>query len=213
MSRLFLGVLLALAACKPKLVEADCVTDSDCGESAICEEGGTCRSVECLTVHDCVFGDYCDDDYTCSEGCGSDLDCLAGETCEDNECEAYGCRDTQLDCPVGQFCQDGECQQDTRGHCEECDAGAVGFCSENTPCVPFETTGNGCTYDSDCPQGFTCDNLGFGRVCHLDRCLVACNPNAEHSCPRGMSCVQALVDSNETFCLGDCEFLLSEGAF
>ncbi len=210
MNRLFLGVLLALAACKPQLVEADCVTDSDCGESAICEEGGTCRSVECLTVHDCVFGDYCDDDYTCTEGCGSDLDCLAGETCEDHECEPYGCRDTQLDCPLGQFCDGGECQQDTRGHCDRCDILGSANCGAGAECVYY--SGPSCNNNSDCDEGYRCDNLGTGKICHLDVCIVECNPNAEHSCPRGMSCVQALGTA-QNYCSGDCPYLIREGAF
>jgi len=211
MRPLFLGLALVLGACNSKPVEQECVADSDCGESAICEEGGVCRTVECITTQDCVFGDYCDDDYACSQGCGSDLDCAAGETCEDNVCEEYGCRETQLDCPLGQFCDSGSCIQDDRGHCTLCDILGSANCGSGAECVYY--SGDSCQSNGDCDPGYKCDNLGAGKICHLDTCIIECNPNAELTCPRGLTCVQALTGDNRYFCAGDCPYLIGEGAF
>ena len=211
MRTLMLGLMWLWAACQPVPVAQECVADSDCGESAICEEGGTCRTVECLTTQDCVFGTYCDDTFTCNTGCGSDLDCLAGETCADNVCTNYGCRDTQLDCALGEYCDDGECKQDPRGHCESCDVLGNANCGGNAECVYY--SGPTCQNNNDCDPGYKCDNLGLGKICHLDVCIVECNPNVELDCPRGLSCVQAISGDNAYYCAGDCPYLLSEGAF
>ncbi len=212
MSRYALVFLAALVGCAPKPLEAECVANADCGEMAICEEGGTCRSVGCLTTHDCVFGDYCNDDYACEPGCGSDLDCLAGETCEDHQCEAYGCRDTQLDCPLGEFCDGGTCRADDRGHCTKCDILSLNWgCSNDAVCVYY--SGPSCQNNNDCDPGWSCDNLGSGKICHLDTCVIECNPNAALTCPRGLTCVDGALGDNRAFCVGDCPYLIGEGAF
>ncbi len=205
--------LALFLACKPAQV-ADCTYDTDCGEDAICAEDGTCIEVECLDSVECDLGEYCNDDYACEEGCAQDTDCDAGELCDDNECASYGCRSTELDCPMGTYCDGGECLNDDRNHCASCDAylGNPG-CGNNAECFIFDA-GDSCVNDNDCAPGWSCDDVSTGgfsseRICHRDFCLVSCNPNAELTCPSGMSCVD--YGGGNNFCSGDCGYMIENG--
>jgi hypothetical protein len=210
MRSFILAALVVFGGCN-KTQPAECVYNPDCGEQAVCEEG-VCRTVECLTTQECSFGSYCSETFSCAPGCGGDLDCPAGAQCEDNTCVEYGCRSTELDCALGQFCDDGTCKDDDRGHCEQCDPQGANTCGNTGTCVIYGGA-ESCNNNNDCGAGERCDNLGYGKVCHLDVCILECNPNAELNCPRGLSCVQALQGSNQYYCAGDCSYLVEEGAF
>ena len=107
---------------------AQCQDNAGC-ENQACVEG-KCVDVDCLDSNECDLYQYCSDkDYTCTPGCSADTDCMAGETCdlEKNECESYGCRDTQLDCPKQR------CKWTLGAHCQADDLALQPF-SPNTCC-------------------------------------------------------------------------------
>lgn len=198
---------------------AECTYDSQCGELAICQgEPGVCVSVDCLESADCATGSYCSSAYRCDPGCGTDRDCDAGKLCNVNThvCESTGCRSTELDCALGQYCDpsDGKCKQDDRGHCQDlCDAATEVSCSGQRACAVM-STGASCGNDNHCEDGWNCDTFAGGAsVCHLDYCAIQCDPDAEQTCPRGMSCFQGVRydKPNLAYCVGDCAYLTDNG--
>ncbi len=193
-----------------------CLYTSDCGEGFICSETGICIVAECVNNSQCGIGSYCGSGNVCTAGCSEDLDCEAGKTCnvETHECAAYGCRSTELDCALGQYCEasTGECKDDTRGHCTICDIdGGNNQCGGGT-CFVWDVFGN-CNSDNQCADNETCDLFQEGRLCHLDRCLLECDPNATLNCPRGLTCTIGILTTapNTAYCIGDCDYLKEEG--
>ena len=92
---------------------------------------------------------------------------------------------------------------------DDCDINATGTqCGGQGDC--FYLDGGSCTSDSDCEEGYSCDTVGFDRICHADICLVTCNPSAAEPCPRGYQCgdVSGLGDY---YCFADCVWLRNEG--
>jgi len=193
-----------------------CLYTSDCDDGFVCDETGACIVAECSGNSDCGVGTYCNADNVCTAGCSEDLDCDAGTTCnvESHQCVEYGCRTTELDCALGQYCETstGECKDDDRGHCNICDVdGGANQCGNGT-CVIWNVFDT-CTNDNQCGADETCDLFIEGRLCHQDRCLLTCDPNAELNCPRGLTCtVGVLVDEpNTAYCIGDCDYLKESG--
>jgi hypothetical protein len=197
----------------------DCIDNGGCyeGEACVNEQ---CVSVDCVTSSECALEQFCDPaSYVCSDGCLEDVDCLAGDECNvaTGQCESAGCRATELDCPIGEFCETDEssadfgvCYDDPRPHCELCDATENNTCSGASECFIVEA-GDSCQNDADCPSGWTCDRLdvGGGKVCHEDRCLVACDLETD-SCPSGFQCAD-VTGAGDIFCSADCGWLDDNG--
>ena len=216
---LLLSILFACGGAGGTSNGAVCVDNGQCGEGQACVEE-VCTDVACTSSASCDLGEFCSDkNWTCEAGCLSDSDCSAGSTCntEKRECEEYGCRSTQLDCEIGELCdveqteEYGECYEDTRAHCQVCDAGNNSSCPNNASCFVFEL-GDNCRRDSDCPDGWTCDMMAdFQNYCHRDRCLVECNPNNANACPRGYQCGDT-SGFGDYHCIADCAYL-DEGGY
>jgi len=197
--------------------DQQCLYTSDCGEGSICTETGICLVVECSSDSHCGIGSYCGDDNVCTAGCSEDLDCSAGQTCntDTHSCATYGCRSTELDCALGQYCDasSGSCKDDDRGHCNVCDIdGGANQCGGQGTCVIWNAFDN-CNTDAQCGTDETCDLFIEGKLCHLDRCLLTCDPNAELNCPRGLTCTVGVLttEPNTAYCIGDCDYLKESG--
>ena len=205
------GLGVAWMGCSGPEVAEGCEYHSDCPDGSLCEDE-ECEEVECTSSEDCQPGYFCAARFECAPGCEDDTDCAAGESCnEQNQCAEYGCRTTELDCAYGEFCdQDlGECYEDDAPHCAECDINATNTqCGGEGDC--FYLDGGSCTSDSDCEEGYSCDTVGFDRICHADICLVTCNPNAEEPCPRGYQCGD-VTGLGDYYCFADCVWLRNEG--
>jgi len=108
--------------------EEGCLTDADCPEGYVCEDGECVPEPECRTDSDCPEG------YECKNGecvpeeleCTDDAHCADDEYCEDNECKpvtgqcgyaqdhewvTYACgREAGCpDCPEGKVCENRKC--------------------------------------------------------------------------------------------------------
>ena len=224
--RLVLVALLAFAvSCSQPSTKA-CSSNADCDEGAICNDDEQCEDVDCVTSADCDIFEYCSDDYECEEGCSEDSDCIAGETCntETNECEPYGCRNTQLDCAYGQYCDQvtGTCYDDDRPHCGECDiytgSGCSGGqclvsrtanqcntayngtdCPTGMDCAVFDYDDSSfCFSDADCTGGMLCDPtylVCYTAYCFESACFQDCTiTDGDEACPRGFQCIDVFGD-------------------
>jgi len=108
--------------------EEGCLTDADCPEGYVCEDG------ECVPEPECVDDKDCPEGYECKNGecvpeeleCTEDSHCADDEYCEDNECKpvtgqcgyaedhewvTYACgREAGCpDCPEGLVCENRKC--------------------------------------------------------------------------------------------------------
>ena len=212
-----LGLVLLLSACTKKaapLAEGECATAEDCADGLQCIDAA-CVQVDCTTSAECPFNSYCDvQAYTCVDGCREDADCLAGFACDDvaNTCVETGCRDTQLDCAYGELCDEatGECVEDTRAHCQTCDA----LSTNPNQCDGgdcFYWGGEACNSAADCDPGYECEQVpGLGKICHADYCLVTCNPSVEDACPRGFECGD-VTGMGDNYCYADCNYMTQNG--
>ena len=200
-------MLLALACTGAPTEAGPCGSSADCEDGQACSDGA-CVDAACLSSADCDINQFCNPVYKCQDGCESDSDCVAGETCNANQCESYGCRDTNLDCEPGEYCDQttGECYPSDEGHCASCDIFDTNSCGPSGSCYYFG--GDFCWSDADCPAGQTCDPNAF--FCHVDFCFMDCNPNAEDPCPRGYQCVDA-TGLGDNVCFADCEWMNENG--
>lgn len=160
----FVAVALALAGCGGTET-GECVDNADCGDGQACIEE-VCTDVTCLSSADCDIQQFCTTGFECASGCDQDADCFAGQACNttSNQCEAYGCRDTQLDCAYGERCDV------TTGQCYV----AEQMCSTN------------CDYFSP--------SCGAGQTCAISNFFGTCDAAAGSGCPAGSPCAIIEVD-------------------
>ncbi len=183
-----LAALPLLSACGGEKAAA-CADNVDCedGQACIDEE---CQDVTCLTSADCEIQQYCDADFECSAGCSIDDDCLAGQSCntDTNQCQAYGCRNTQLDCNYGEQCDvtTGQCYVADEGLCTAtCDIFSPN-CGGDSECVAMEYVGDCDAGDGDrgCPANSPC---AIVEVDESDTCDWFGFPD-DSACPSGWAC-------------------------
>lgn len=183
------GLMPCYQQCLPR--EQGCMSDADCGEGLLCENG------QCAPARECQSNDQCPRGWTCESACGAwendfapDGDdanrpapcpsvCVppAGPTCEDgsvcgpNErCELVcwsAC--PACDCAPGQDCFCPPCQEDCFSTC--------------VPIAPPVT----CSSDAECAPG---------NVCDFSNCWGATDP-AEPGDPNDPS-------GRPIMCLGEC---------
>lgn len=199
-------------ACVGGAAKTECSSITDCDEKQICSDEGVCEDVDCVTSEDCDLGEYCSDDNECEDGCSEDSDCAAGERCDDNECEPYGCRDTQLDCEYGQYCDPvtGECYDSDFQECtRSCDLTVEGSCGSDY-CLATAVNGE-CNYNyngTDCPAGNDCvltavDDASF--------CFSDTDCQAGYHCASDFFvCVQAVCA--ESKCFEGCDASMGDEA-
>lgn len=113
----------------------------------------------------CALNADCPDESVCIDGecvepeppCASDADCADGLRCAaDGECVEPPPCGGHPDCPDGDLCIDQVCVTPECLRSEDC--GEPGLLCVNAACVPA------CTTDADCPDGVSCDPLGFCAV-------------------------------------------------
>lgn len=168
---------LGLGGCEKKVV-GECSEDIPCQAFATCVDG-ECLLRKCSTNADCGMEAHCDAGE-CAEGCKLDADCYPGDECNEGTCRKAPCRETSVDCGFGQFCDvsTGECYDASGVYCHSCSDDAD--CGGNgNYCINFGANGRycgaECSYDSDCPSGFSCIGLldEFGNV-FTTQCLTYC---------------------------------------
>jgi len=144
-----------LTGCTPNTYQA-CNVDTDCSEGSdqVCDKvQGKCVA----RVPSCPFGTVCNrQTLQCEAACTTDDECAADEACQ-----TAPCRCTNNECVVIQRCRDHN----------ECAAGLV--CVIPSGQVEGECQ-DGCTQDSDCPQGHLCGSTGSRSVC-----VKSCASNAD----------------------------------
>ena len=84
-------VCIVLVAGCPIPQAPECVSDADCAEGQVCEDGACtdAPAPECETDADCAEGQVCEDGV-CTDApvpeCEADADCAEGQMCEDGVC-------------------------------------------------------------------------------------------------------------------------------
>ena len=196
----------------PCLVGADCesglciayeggkMCTTACGGNGDCPDGYTCQAVGgggvkvCLPApepgqfgDDCVVGADCEsglciayeDGKMCTSVCGGDGDCPNGYTCQ-----AVGGGGLKVCLPPVELGQFG-------------DACAVGADCESGLCIAYEggkICTSACGGDGDCPDGYTCQDVGGG----LKVCLPAPEPGQfGDDCLKGADCESGLCIAYE----------------
>lgn len=172
------SLLSGLVGC---IVESapECTDDGACSETQACLDN-VCTEVACKSSTQCSIGTWCNpDSYSCEVGCALDTDCLAGQSCDpaSHQCQDEGCRSTTLDCAVGEFCDvvNGVCFDDPQPLCQNCNVYNPYSCGSNAYCLSYDDENVGwcfnyCSTDADCPNGFSCFELGwpYENVCVAD---------------------------------------------
>jgi hypothetical protein len=169
-----------------------CGNPDDCLAGETCAPNGTCTAGDCSDLG-CIFGYFCGGDLTCKPSnpaaCGADADCSgagAGFLCVNGVCTAPADQcSDQTQCQAAHKCADGKCV-------------AV------------------CMSDADCPAGYACNaNLSL-CINAADACVVtndcgspdsvcvdgACVPRSDGaSCPAGTVWVEngCVPDQAATF--------------
>ena len=142
-----------------------CCGDTDCGSNAFCDVGKTwtCQeSAECDSDSDCGVSQQCDRD---SKTIKKPVCNLQSGKCEKESIKDVECCSTE-DCPDKYFCGiDNTCQESTvpKVDCPfSCCVGELNYfnkgCADGTFCVNHICTDDKCTKDSDCQNGYTCDD-------------------------------------------------------
>jgi hypothetical protein len=152
----------------------DCMSDSDCGDSARCVEGFCETFASCTNSRDCAANQVCElNDGRCVE-CLGDEDCPKGSVCGEQSCRATCVSDK--DCTEsGLLCDRG------RGYCVTCiadvDCGGGGHCEAGS-CLP-----NVCKPESSIcfeDRVLTCDARGFGYT--SEACSGTCDDRGGAHC-------------------------------
>lgn len=160
-----------------------CLSNVDCGSTAVCNADGHCEDPECTTNEQCpdgfacVSGGRCEDasvvhnegeSCTSAEPCAVGLVCLMasdGGTCARACANNAECDSFDLVCSAVALDQDGDSTADVVG----------------TACLPSTISGafvgGACTTDADCDA----------RLCVSGECVIPCREAAD--CLPGQSCV------------------------
>ncbi|MBN2495265.1 MAG: hypothetical protein JXR96_11780, partial [Deltaproteobacteria bacterium] len=158
-----------------------CVTDADCRDCELDEIEFSCQAIS--------GGDkYCLD--AAGQACSRHADCPGGEVCMVDvvdgllrgTCGRQGALDPGAEC-------DDEDEPDDLPYEERCAAlyCFYGFCSEV------------CTLDSDCPEGMTCERVGFIEL--PDQTIDMCF-GYDHGWPGGPGdpCIFGSVNADSEYC-------------
>ncbi len=198
---------------------AACTSDAECLHGTVCADPdndgtGRCLRLPCVDETCSVYnpGGQCPQGSSCMDG-----SCV--DSCVPNPCTGTNrrvCQETDngprclcdpgyaenengdcvweqtSTCPAGLGCRDGYCVDPLEPFAcvVNADCGGSMICSPNLP----SRTCNGCTLDTDCPEG-------FGK-CLAGYCLRACN--AQNPCPAGMSCNGSYCGRKVCSTSGEC---------
>ena len=216
--------LLLVIGCRfSDKAEQPCYNSADCSDGEKCFSG-QCLEVDCFHSEDCLFGEYCAEDYECKTGCFVDGDCHSGDGCNvnSNQCESYGCRDSQLDCRIGEFCIDATCQVSEPSPCQTCsyEEWTEGM-EPDQECVLYSfAEGSSCDWrqNTGCPEHLNCypdDGLGLVEegICVNAFAFLRCQTQTD--CPRGFFCKEDIYQNGGgvNVCWADCRFYLEQGYF
>ncbi len=178
-----------------------------------------------LIVRACDANEDCDCDHwqgvPGSWGTACDFDCMCqgnlGCVYDQPTPTCYRTCSVTSDCPIPQFCNDA-LPQTAQGVClstgliEEC--GSDADCAPGFACLPVEGTGQDwcqaamatqpvgrpCDYHCDCPEGYSCVDMGEGGR----TCQIRCRGNLD--CPSSMVCDPRAAGSEFVANLLVCNF-------
>lgn len=176
-----------------------CLCDADCapgpaGEETSCE-GGVCQVTSCLVSDP----SSCPENHGCEAGPGQQsfcAECIALGEAPALEGEACGC---SAECTAGLVCRRGACRRPCEID-EQCGSLSCIHRTDETPscqdpildCVADGSSGPGeaCHCNADCGPGAPFCLLGSIGDVVVDRCAIACTPDAS-DCPSGTRCCGA----------------------
>lgn len=158
----------------------ECSETVSCGFGEMCVEG-VCKGQTCATSAQCNMEQYCSGG-ACVAGCEDDEDCYPGDACDvaAATCGPATCTDTRTDCAFGEFCNTltGECYDAGGYYCHPCvgdeDCGGNGNYCLDFGYPPSNFCGVTCTFESDCPDGYTCAEVSLPDSAVTFQCITYC---------------------------------------
>ena len=154
----------------------------------------------CQGDDECPPGRTCGDNGTCIEPCVDDSNCADDEICEDDACQPQPPECTaDGDCTPGDYCVGGfclpPCPPDGNDACTGNDD--VGGCDAEACCGGYHGESPPCVRDSQCEDGYLCDD----GVCVPPDSHTPCDV----SCPNGEECVDGVCQPPGSPCSEDSE--------
>lgn len=152
----------------PRLVCVECLTATDCGEDADCEDGKCQAFVPCVSSKDCSADQVCDKTLARCVECIGANDCDAGQLCINSECRPTCASDK--DCSaLDQVCDT------VGGYCVGCmtndDCAPSQYCGASNECVADVCQSGSVQCSGDALMTCNAAGTGFDQQACPDGCV------------------------------------------